>query len=438
MVSKSAQNLLVAHTMSSTGKTLDEYETKLLAEAPMQWEATVNRVYKVKEQVNNLQNDEVDKIKAHVEQFEDQLQQFRKDYREQAPFVYECDVNEAYERIHKQHGAIAQLDAQAQKLNDLERVFELSVSRHRQIGLCRNENGVLKLIWDMVSVVRTQLQEWQRTLWDKIDTDILVEKSKALQKQITKLPKECRGWSVYQGLQSEVKNLLTVLPLVTLLHSPSMSERHWKDLMTSTKKHFVMGPDFCLADLLKLELHRFVSDVEDIVELATKESKIGAQLLKISGNWETLELVFGTHKDTDIGLIKDTEEVMQALEENMASLQSMQGMGKYVDHFVDQVGKWQQSLGQVRESAGRELVDKADNSYRPKACCWTGWTCSVNGAPSRASSLARRTSGCSSQKTASASTRFTESGSSSWRRPRQPRMSSMPAPTKAGPSCWRA
>lgn len=389
---------------------MDDYELKLLAEAPMQWEATVNRVYKVKEQVNNLQNDEVDKIKAHVEQFEDELQRFRTAYREQAPFAYDIDVTDAYARIHKQHCAIDALEAQAQKLNDLERVFELSVSRHRQIGLCRTENVMLKKLWDMVSVVRTQLQEWQRTLWDKIDTDVLVEKSKALQKQITKLPKESRGWGVYQGLQSEVKNLLTVLPLVTLLHSPSMSERHWKDLMTSTKKHFVMGPDFCLADLLKLELHRYVSDVEDIVELANKESKIGVQLQKISGNWESLELVFGTHKDTDIGLIKETEEVMQALEENMASLQSMQGMGKYVEHFVDQVSKWQQSLGQVRRTTNECPV--LTEFHRLRACCWTGWTCSANGVLWRASSSVPKISVCNCQRTANALMRSMEIGSS--------------------------
>lgn len=99
--------------------------------------------------------------------------------------------------------------------------------------------------------------------------------------------------------------------------------------------------DFCLRDLLELQLHKFVADVEDIVELANKErlasctmraselgsllvySKIGSQLNKIDTTWSSLTLSFGKHKSTDIGLIKATEEVMVALEENMASLQSM-------------------------------------------------------------------------------------------------------------------
>ena len=42
------------------GRSLDEYEVKLLSDAPMKWDSTVNSVYKVKEKVNVLQNDEVD------------------------------------------------------------------------------------------------------------------------------------------------------------------------------------------------------------------------------------------------------------------------------------------------------------------------------------------------------------------------------------------
>lgn len=39
----------------------------------MKWETTVNNVYKRKEQVNLLQNDEVDRIKGKVVSFENEV-----------------------------------------------------------------------------------------------------------------------------------------------------------------------------------------------------------------------------------------------------------------------------------------------------------------------------------------------------------------------------
>ena len=66
--------------------------------------------------------------------------------------------------------------------------------------------------------------------WDEIDTDSLLMSCKKLQKNIQSMPKESHAWKVYLGLEAEVKNLLTVLPLVNLLSSDALEERHWRDL----------------------------------------------------------------------------------------------------------------------------------------------------------------------------------------------------------------
>jgi dynein axonemal heavy chain len=349
-----------ANMLKKYGRPLDEYEMKLLSDAPMKWDSTVAMVYKVKEQVNTLQNEEVDKIKEKIDEFEVDLRDFRKAFKENAPFKYDMTVDQAYNSIHEQHQIINDIERKAEKLNDLERVFELTVSKHRQIAVARRENTLLKQVWDVVGMVRSQFDDWQRTLWDKIDTESLVDATKKLQKQLKEINKEARSWGVFVGLQDEVKNLLTVLPLVTLLHSPAMRDRHWRALMKSTGKHFVMGPDFCLKNLLDLELHRFVADVEEIVELATKESKIATQLEKIEAVWTDMKLDFGQHKETDIALINASDELMTALEENMATLQGIQGMGKYVEHFADTVNKWQNNLG----TAESVLMDWLDVQHR--------------------------------------------------------------------------
>jgi dynein heavy chain len=41
------------------------------------------------------------------------------------------------------------------------------------------------------------------------------------------------------------------------LHEPAMRDRHWKMLMQTTGKHFVMDDKFCLGDLLALGLHNY-------------------------------------------------------------------------------------------------------------------------------------------------------------------------------------
>jgi len=329
------------------GRSLDDYELRLLNEAPMKWDATVNNVYKVKEKVNNLQNDEVDKIKAKVRSFDAELKAFRREFRDNAPFSYDFDVVSAYEVIYEYHIKMNTLEERASKLNDLEKVFELTVSKHRQIKKTRQENKLLKQLWDLIGIVRYQFEDWKKTLWDQIDTDSLLSACKRLQKLIQSIPQEIQSWDAYQGLNTEVKNLMTVLPLAQQLHSPDMEDRHWRELQIATGKFFNKDANFCLSNLLELELHKHVNDVEYIVELARKEAKIAAQLKKIEGAWSGLTLEFTDSGKGGVSLIQRPDEILTTLEEHMSMLQAMQGQGKYVEHFIEVVTRWQRTLNKV-------------------------------------------------------------------------------------------
>lgn len=58
---------------------------------------------------------------------------------------------------------------------------------------------------------------------------------KKFAKEIRMLDKEMRGWNTYLGLESTVKNTLTSLKAVGELQNPAIRERHWNQLMKSTK-----------------------------------------------------------------------------------------------------------------------------------------------------------------------------------------------------------
>ena len=60
----------------------------------------------------------------------------------------------------------------------------------------------------------------------------------------------------------------------------------------ATGKEFEMGPNFCLGDLLKLELHNAVEVCREIVDRAQKELIIEKALTKIDSVWAGLALTF--------------------------------------------------------------------------------------------------------------------------------------------------
>lgn len=56
-----------------------------------------------------------------------------------------------------------------------------------------------------------------------------------LLKEMKLLDKEVRVWDVYTGLESTVKNLLTSLRAINELQNSAVRERHWQQLMNTTK-----------------------------------------------------------------------------------------------------------------------------------------------------------------------------------------------------------
>lgn len=124
------------------------------------------------------------------------------------------------------------------------------------------------------------LQDFRETLWDDIQTDVMEDAAKAFVKDVKSLPKRIREEPCFKGLDKCVKNFLTSVPLVADLRSPAMRDRHWEQLMETTKVQFTIDDEFKLDDLLALELHNFEDEVGEIVDRAQKEEKMEQSLCK--------------------------------------------------------------------------------------------------------------------------------------------------------------
>lgn len=330
------------------GRTLDEYEAKLLADAPLKWENIVSTVYKVKEKINVLQNDEVDKIKDKVRAFKEEVVEFYEEFQKEAPFNYDVEVVDAYTDIYLYHTRLNEMEERAAKLADLERVFELAVTNYPELKRIRHENKLLKQVWDAIAVVQCTFADWKKTPWNSIDTDTLSRETAQLRRQLQQLPAEARNWPVFEGVFAEVSNMAVVLPVVSKLHAKEMQPRHWEEVKRATGKQFEKDESFCLANILQLELHNYVDEIDYIEELAKKEAINSANLAKIEAKWETLELQFSSDpKFPNFKQLRRPESVLIALQEHSALLQSMQGQGKYVEHFIDRVTKWLNDLRTV-------------------------------------------------------------------------------------------
>ncbi|TYZ65632.1 hypothetical protein PybrP1_006817 [[Pythium] brassicae (nom. inval.)] len=325
-----------------------------LEAAPMQWEGIVNKTFKKKEEILPLQMAEVDSIKEDLEAFYLDMRRFRSDFRATAPFSFQGAPADAYAQMNAFAARLHDKMKQARQFNELEELFELQVSKYQETVETLYELQQLKKCWDLKDLVLGTFDDWKSTLWSRIQTDAFETYTRAFLKQLKLEASEhqlIKSWQVYKDTEQLVKNMATVLPLINDLHSEAMQDRHWRalSLICQVKVIDPKDPKLCFADLLKLHLHAHVDDVGEIVETANKEQKIEKKLTMIEELWRRLTLEYVPHKDSGTFVVKPSEEVVESLESNQLELQTMVGMGKFVEFFKDRVLASQKTLGHVEE-----------------------------------------------------------------------------------------
>ncbi|KAI9353687.1 dynein heavy chain and region D6 of dynein motor-domain-containing protein [Obelidium mucronatum] len=319
---------------------------KLLADLPEEWSDVTKRSVAIKDLVAPLQAREVDVLQQKCNRFESKNHQFREDFRKKAPFKFEIGPERAYELIDQSHMDVSAMEGEAQGIKTSCELFELNVPNYKQLIDCRRDVGMLKAVWDVVSLVTFMFEEWRTTLWTEIDTDSMENRCRDLGKELRRMDKEIKGWDVYTGLDQMVKDMITSLRAVGELRSGAIRDRHWKQLMKTTGVTFVLTKDMKFQDLLSLQLHKFEDDVKNIVDRATKELAMEKVLNDLSKTWSAMEFTYEMHEATHTCLLRSSEELIETLEDNQVMLQNMMS-SKFVAHFETQISKWQNTLSTV-------------------------------------------------------------------------------------------
>ena len=322
---------------------------------PAQWQKLVDISFEKKAAILPLQQKEVSNIKEKLDQFFLDVRAFRNDFRKNAPFVFQGLPVRAFESIDQYDEMVRVVAGRISDFSELEELFELPAKKYTEIEDTQSDLVVLKQVWDFHDLINSIYSQWKEIPYSDIDVDDLLKQNKKLSKQIRKFGTEfpiAKQWGSYRDVEQMTKDMDTVLPIIAELNNPAMKDRHWKSAakVCNVDKINVESPGFSLGHLWDLDLPQYGEDVLEVVETATKEAKIEKKLKMISEVWAGLCLDYTQYKETDIMMIAVSEEVAEALESHQMELQSMVGMGKFVEYFKKEVEGWQHKLGNVEET----------------------------------------------------------------------------------------
>ena len=203
------------------------------------------------------------------------------------------------------------------------------------------------VLWDFIEKMQENFESYMSSQWVLSNPLDMEDEVKNKFKSLKEMRCDKKS-NTYIGIQEEIKKWLVFLPLISDLRDPSMRDRHWDALKVKVQKDFTVDEELLLRDVYNLNLNKYQEDVEEITDQARQEAKMEKTLVKLEEIWKDITFEFSMHKNTDLKLIRISEENFEMLEENQVAVTSMFS-SRYLSTFEERCVYWQKSLAAIAE-----------------------------------------------------------------------------------------
>ncbi len=317
------------------------------------WEKILRESPQIQNKIAPMMRSHNSKIKSDIVSYEHQITSYKSQLTKADFYLYATGYARSIQLIEEAQRFHREEQEACAKMTHVANIFDCLREMDNTNKAMREVEDLLsdfKFLWETNHKVVTTVEDAKKIIWKHLDAEELEDSAKALVLSLRKLPKTVRTSDAYIGLDRAVKEFVITCPIITSLRSPSMRERHWKELMGVVKHEFTLPsekPNMELKNLLELNLHLHAADVDEITEKANKEAKHEDTLRSLENTWSQVSFTMQFYKDTDVPLIKMEDESVEQLESDQMAVQSI--VGSRYAFFKPQAIEWQKSLGFVSD-----------------------------------------------------------------------------------------
>ena len=350
---------LIMFERENNSREVDSRKLKKLAE---NWGGLQKKAKEVKKDIAPNVATESDKCKGQIRNFEEELKTYSAAIKKKDFQKYDIGVSAALKLLQEEHVKIKSDQAYLEEMEHLSKNFgfpEAVVGCSKQLEQNQLDITTMRQLWDHTEKILSTYEKYLATTWPKITAGEWEEDNKKLMKDLREI-KVDRKCNAFAGITATTKTWSIFLPLITQLKEDCMMPRHWEGLKKTLGQDFSINENFKLQKFFDMELFKFSEPVEDIVDQARNEAKMEKTLKKIKEIWDVIVFEKSQHKNTEIYLLRVSEENFELLEEAQVQVQNMFA-SRYLQHFEKEVLEWQKALSSISDNT--QLLSEVERSW---------------------------------------------------------------------------
>ncbi|XP_078020536.1 dynein axonemal heavy chain 2 [Epinephelus lanceolatus] len=285
------------------------------------------------------------------EEFKKKIQTTLNEFNSTGPFDSALSTELALNQIVEHRSQLEALKQEEKTIISRLGFFKIEQPPSKSIWTLEKDIDHLQQVWEITQEWNANWNIWKVGQFATLRTESMESTAQDVFKKLHKLQRELKDkeWDIVDFSKNKIDQFKRIIPLIADLRNPAMRDRHWKQICEELQCTFDQtSSEFTLERIISLGLDKYTDKICEISGAASKELSIEQGLEEITRTWEEMSLDIAPYKDEGHHRLRGTEEVLQALEDNMVILSTMKA-SRFVKAFEQEVDSWERQLSQVLE-----------------------------------------------------------------------------------------
>ena len=267
-------------------------------------------------------------------------------WNQEKPVSGRTPHDEASATLNSFQARLARLRAESDMVSKAKEALDLPSNPETVLSAILEEVQDFMSVWNALSTIWKSLNDLRDTLWASVQPRKSRQSIESLIKMTKEMPSRMRQYAAFEHVQSVLRQLLKVNPLVSDMKSEAVRERHWDKIFKALKPGKRCSPlSMRLGDVWDLQLAISETFIRDIISQAQGEMALEEFLKQVRDTWQNYSLDLVNYQNK-CRLIRGWDELFSRCSENLNSLQAMRH-SPYYKGFNEEASSWEDKLNRV-------------------------------------------------------------------------------------------
>lgn len=311
-----------------------------------EWTA-LNQVLERKSKVIEDQTDALKaKIIAEDKVVMDRILEMTQQWNESKPISGTIPPEEAVSTLTEFDTGFAKLRDQAEMVAKAKEALDLPPSVTHALPSLLEEVQDFKSVWANLKTVWDGITDLKEQLWSSIQPRKLRQSLEKLIQTTKDMPSRMRQYAAFEHVQTVLRGLIKVNPLLSDMRSDAVKERHWAKIFKALKpSQRYSSISMTLGDIWDLKLGPSEVVIRDVIAQAQGEMALEEFLRQVKETWQNYSLDLINYQNR-CRLIRGWDELFAKCSEQLNSLQAMRH-SPYYKVFEEDASTWEERLNRV-------------------------------------------------------------------------------------------